>query len=119
MSLFSYPIGREAPIYKRLTDTNYAELVTAGNNGGTVVALSVNEINGSTPTIILEIRNAAGTVVALRANARAMTAKENWQAVTLMGVPIVLLAGHSLYAKASAGNQIDIDGVFIDPPQRN
>lgn len=119
MSLFSYPIGREAPIYKRLTDTNYAELLTAGKNGATIVGLSVNEINGSTPTIILELRNGSGTVVALRANARAMAAKENWSAVTLAGVPIVLLPDHSLYAKASAGNQIDIDGVYIDPPQRN
>jgi hypothetical protein len=119
VSLFSYPIGREAPIYKRLTDTNYAELLTAGNNGATIVALSVNEINGSTPTIILELRNASGTVVGLRANARALAAKENWQAITLAGVPIVLLPSYSLYAKASAGNQIDIDGVYIDPPQRN
>lgn len=117
MSLFSYPIGRETPIYKRLTDTNYALLLTAGSNGACVVSLSVNEINGSTPTIILEIRNASGTVVALRANARAMAAKENWSAVTLAGCPIQLLGGYSLYAKASAGNQIDIDGVYIQPPQ--
>jgi hypothetical protein len=118
VSLFSYPFGRETPIYKRLTDTNYKEILTAGNNGATIVSLSVNEINGSTPTVILELRDASATVVALRASARPMAARENFQAVTLGGCPIVLLAGYSLYAKASAGNQIDIDGVYINPPER-
>ena len=117
MSLFSYPNGREAPIHKQLTSTSYLELLTAGVNGATVVALSVNEIAGSTPTIVLEVRNASGTVVTRRANARAMGVRENWSAVTLDGVPIVLLPLYSLYAKASAANQIDIDGVDIAPPQ--
>lgn len=118
MGLFSFAIGRETPIYKRLVDTSYTEILTAGKNGATIVSLSVNEINGSTPTIILELRNAAGTVVALRANARPMAARENWQAVTDSGTPIGLLASYSLYAKASAGSQIDIDGMYIDPPER-
>ncbi len=118
MSLFSYAVGRETPIYKQLTDTNYAELLTAGANGATLVALSVNEISGNTPTIIIEIRNASGTVVARRANLRPMTARENWQAVTLAGTPIVLLANYSIYAKAGTGNQIDIDGTYIAPPEQ-
>jgi len=118
MSLFSYPVGRETPIYKQLADASYAEVLTAGRNGATIVSLSVNEIAGATPTIVLEIRNAAGSVVARRANARSMTARENWGAIVLGGTPIVLLGGYSLYAKASAGNQIDIDGVYIEPPGR-
>lgn len=117
MSLFSYDFGRETPIYKQLTDTNYLAILTAGANGATLVSLSVNEMAGATPTIIIEVRNAAGTVVTRRANARPMGVRENWQAVALSGTPIVLLAGYSIYAKASAGNQIDIDGVYIQPPQ--
>lgn len=116
MSLFSYPIGRETPIYKQLTDTSYTTLVTAESNGATVVSLSVNEVAGSTPTIILDVTDADGNVVVRRANLRPMAVRENWQAITLNGTPIVLQAGYSLRGKASAGNQIDIDGTYIDPP---
>jgi hypothetical protein len=117
MSLFSYPIGRESPIYVQLTDTSYTPLVTAGENGATVVSLSVNEMAGGTPTIILDVTNAAGTIVVRRANLRPLTPRENWSAVSLSGTPIVLKPGFVLRGKASAGNVIDIDGVFIDPPQ--
>lgn len=116
MSLFSYPIGREAPIYKQLTDTNYTDLVTAGDNGATVVALSVNEMAGGTPTITLDIYDGTA-VVARRANLRPLGARECWEAVKLDGVPIVLKPGYVLRGKASAGNVIDIDGAYIDPPQ--
>jgi hypothetical protein len=116
MSLFSYPIGREAPIYQQLTDTDYTDLLTAGDNGATVVSLSVNEMAGGTPTIILDVYDGAA-VVTRRANLRPLAARECWQAITLNGTPIVLKPGHTLRAKASAGNVIDIDGVFIDPPQ--
>lgn len=116
MSLFSYPIGREAPIYQQLTDTNYTTLITAGDNGASVVSLSVNEMAGGTPTIIIDVYDGAA-VVTRRAHLRPLAARESWQAVTLSGTPIVLKPGYSLRAKASAGNVIDIDGVFIDPPQ--
>lgn len=117
MSLFSYPFGREALLAKQLTTTDVTTLYTAGNNGAAVVALSVNEIAGATPTISLDIYSGSA-VVARRSVTRALAGRENWSAITLAGAPIVLSPGYSLRAQASAANQIDIDGVVIEPDQR-
>lgn len=117
MSLFSYPIGRESGLFKRLTDTSNTTIVTAGENGGTVLGLRASEINGSTPTLVLEVIDASSTVAAQICNLRAFTAREVWEAARADGVPIVLPPGYSLRAKASAANQIDITGVYIEPPQ--
>jgi hypothetical protein len=117
MSLFSYPFGRESGLFKRLTDTNNTIVVTAGNNGGTVLALRASEINGSTPTLVLEVIDDSSTVVSQICNLRAFTAREVWEVARADGVPIVLPPGYALRAKASAANQIDISGVYVDPPQ--
>ena len=116
MSLFSYPIGREAPISQKLTDDSYTTLVTAGDNGGTVLGLRVSEIAGSTPTIIIDVYDGTNSVVEL-CNGRAFTAREVWEPIRAEGVPVVLLPGHSLRAKASTGNQLHCTGVHIEPPQ--
>lgn len=116
MSLFTYGTGLETPINVRLTDMSYHDVAEGGNNGCTVVALAITELAGGTPTVILEIFDGTD-VLAQRANERPFTAHEMWEVVKLDSVPIVLLPNQTLRAKASAGNVLDCNGVFIDPSE--
>ena len=115
MSLFSYPNGREAPI-KDILPNSLRTLYTAGNNGATIVALRIAEVAAATPTVTLDVYN--GTTAYEVAHLRAFTAKEMWNAITLDGVPIVLLPGEVLRALASAANQLHVTGVVVEPDQR-
>lgn len=116
MSLFSYPIGRETG-FKAILPASAQVLYTAGNNGATILALRIAEVNGSTPTVTLDVYD--GTTAYEIAHARAFTAKEIWEAIKLDGVPVVLLPGEELRATASAASQLHVTGVAVDPPQRN
>jgi len=93
-------------------------VLTAGNNGCTLVGLRVSEVAGSTPTLILDITDRSGAVVVQICNLRAFAAHEIWEPITLHGVPVVLLPGWQVRAKASAGNQLHLTGVYVDPPHR-
>jgi hypothetical protein len=115
MSLFSYPIGREVPV-KAILPGSLVTLYTAGNNGASIVALRVAEVGNGTPTITLDVYD--GSTAYEVAHLRAFSAKEIWNAVTLDGVPIVLLPGDLLRATASAGDVLHVTGVAIEPPQR-
>ena len=115
MSLFSYPIGREAPI-KAILPNSTEVLFTAGQNGATILALRIAEVANATPTVTLDVHN--GTTAYELNHLRAFTAKETWEAIKTDGVPVVLLPGETLRATASAANQLHVTGVAIEPPQR-
>jgi hypothetical protein len=115
MSLFSYPNGREAPI-KEILPGSAQVLYTAGDNGATIVGLRIAEVAAATPTVTLDVHD--GSTAYELAHLRAFTAKETWNAITLDGVPVVLLPGESLRATASAANQLHATGVVIEPDQR-
>ncbi len=117
MSLFSYPIGRETPIQRILDGTGAIDLVEAGSNGATVLALRIAEVSNNATTITLGVYNASDVLVAKICDTEAISAKEIWEPIRIDSVPVVLLGGYSLKATAANADRLHCTGVYIQPPQ--
>jgi hypothetical protein len=116
MSLFSYPTGREAPIKKILDGTGAIELANGGDNGIAVIGLRIANVTTNTPTVTLDVYD--GSTAYEIAHLRAFSSKETWSAVTLDGIPIILLPDEILRATASAANELHVTGAIVEPDQR-
>jgi hypothetical protein len=91
----------------KLTTADPTVIVDGGQSGATVVGIYAAEIAGATPTFTLEKYD--GTTRYFIRGALAMTAYQEYT----RDVIIVLKAGESLRAEASAANQIDVVASYI------
>lgn len=100
----SYTVNGGALLPKRfkLDSTNVTTIYDADKSSALLLSIIAVEINGSTPTLTLDIYD--GTTAYYLQNAVAMTARQRLQ----IDILVPLKVGEKLRATASAANQIDI-----------
>lgn len=114
MSLFSYPIGREAPIKEILATTVATTIYTAGNNGATILALRITEATSATGQGVIVAHHDGTSSYAT--HRQALSANQTFEPVRLDSIPIVLAAGETLRITPTSVSAIHVTGVVIEPP---
>lgn len=109
MSVFQTQSGILQTVKKVLSSTATTTILAGGNKGRTIESINLCEVNGSTPTVILDIYD--GTTAYKIRGTLAMTANTP----TRYDFPIQLEATDSLRATASAANQVHVVVTYTQP----
>lgn len=109
MSVFQSNDGILKTAAVALSGTSATTIVDGGNTGCTVEFVTICEVAGATPTVILDIYR-GGVAYKIRGTL-AMTANTP----TTYSNPIQLEAGDLLRATASAANQVHVTATYTVP----